>query len=595
MADHTQSSLLPTQSEVAHAVAVAAGRERPDVVFINARVVNVITQEIIESAVAVAGRLIAGVDPSYAECDAKAVVDLNGAYLAPGLIDGHLHVESSLVTPAAYAAAVVPRGVTGIVWDPHEIANVAGTRGLTWCMQASRSLPMSVWFDIPSCVPSTSLETAGARIGVAQIAELLKHPAVVGVGELMSFDAAIAGDPDVLARAFLGQEQRVAVDGHAPGISGRRTQAYLAGGVGSDHECTILEEAHEKLRAGAFLMIREGSATRNLKTLLPLLTVEHADRIGFVTDDRLPEDLLADGGVDCLVRYAIAQQVPPALAVRAASWNTARYFGLTRRGAVAPGFFADLIVLPELSGFRASAVYHEGSLVATGGALERAARTPAIETSALKAVRHSVTVPRVHSGRLEVPAPEGAEIRVIRPVAEQILTTAERMPATIRDGLAVADAERDLAKLVCVERHGHNGNIAVGFVTGFGMRSGAVAGTVAHDHHNVMAMGMNDGDISIAVERLGEIGGGFVVVDDGSVVAELALPVAGLLSESTIESVDAAMREVDGAARDRGITWPAVFMTLSFLGLPVIPQLRLTDHGLIDVDRGAVVPVVVDP
>lgn len=594
MADHAVSTLLPTQEEVAQAVAVADGRERPDVVFVNARVVNVITQEIEETAVAVTGRLVAGVDPSYAQCEADTVVNLDGAFIAPGLIDGHLHVESSLVTPAAYAAAVVPRGVTGIIWDPHEIANVAGLRGLSWCMQATRGLPMSVWIDVPSCVPSTSLETAGARIGVAQIAELLKQPSVVGVGELMSFDAAIAGDADVLARAFLGQEHRVVVDGHAPGIAGRKTQAYLAAGVGSDHECTTLEEAHAKLRAGAFLMIREGSATRNLKTLLPLLTAEHADRIGFVTDDRLPEDLLSEGGVDCLVRFAIEQKVPPARAIRAASWNTARYFGLARRGAVAAGYFADLIVLPRLEGFRATSVYHEGRLVASDGALDVPSRTPAIETSALKAVRHSVTVPRVHQTRLAVPAAEGAMIRVIRPVAEQILTTEERLPATVRDGFAVADPARDIAKLLCVERHGRNGNVAVGFVTGFGMKRGAVAGTVAHDHHNVMAMGMDDADLAVAVQRLGEIGGGFVVVDNGSVTAELALPVAGLLSESSIEAVDASMRNVDAAAVALGITWPAVFMTLSFLGLPVIPQLRLTDHGVVDVERGEVVAPVVE-
>ncbi|TVR58341.1 MAG: adenine deaminase [Spirochaetaceae bacterium] len=595
MLDKTIDGLVATQAEVASAVAVAAGRARASLLLRNARIVNVITNEITRGSIAIAGRLIAGVGETYDDADTVESVDLGGAHVCPGLIDGHVHIESSLVRPAAYANAVVPRGVTGVVWDPHEIANVAGIAGIEWCIQSSSGLPLSIWIDAPSCVPSTRLETAGARIGVPEIARLLGHPAVVGVGELMSYAALIDGDDDTLARAYLGQLHRTTVNGHAPGVTGRGVQAYLAAGVGSDHECTELDEAREKLRAGVFLMMREGSATRNLKTLLPLLTAETADRVGFVTDDRLPADLIRDGGVDHLVRIAIASGVSPATAIRAASWNTARYYSLNRRGAIAPGYFADLIVLESIETFSAGAVYHSGVLVARNGTLVRDVVSPVVDAELLTAVRDSVRVSPDAATRFRLPATSATTtVRCIRPIPDQILTTEDRAEATVRDGEIVADPSRDIAKLVCLERHGSNGNVGVGLVTGFGLRRGAIAGTVAHDHHNIMAAGIADADLELAVGRLAEIGGGFVVVDRGHVVAELALPIAGLLSEESIATVDIAMQKLDAAARDLGVTMSAPFMTLSFLGLPVIPELRLTDHGLIDVRAGGVVPVVVE-
>lgn len=594
------------EKQVARAVAVAAGRAQADLLLQNARVINVVSGETLVGSVAVAGPLIAGVGPEYNTAEAAEVRDLQDAYLSPGLIDGHLHIESSLVTPAAYAEAVAPRGVTGLIWDPHEIANVAGIAGIRWCIAAAHSVPMSVWIDAPSCVPSTTLETAGAMLGIEELDELLQHPAVIGVGELMSYPAVVGGDPQVLAKAFLGDRHRTVVDGHAPGISGRELQAYFAAGVGSDHECTELEEARAKLRAGAFLMIRDGSATRNLEALLPLLTPQHADRIGFVTDDRLPEHLLTEGGVDHLVRSAIARGVAHELAVRAASWNTARYFGLQRRGAIAPGYFADLIVIDDLARFSARAVYQNGRHIAEEGRLLHLFEGPGSPSDANNpaaladnnhdaAVRNSVRIPQLEAADLVLRAnePQG-EVRCIQPVPDQILTREVHLLPKVADGRIVADPERDIAKLVCVERHGKSGGIGVGLVTGLGLRRGAIAGTVAHDHHNVLAAGISDGDIVIAILRLGELGGGLVVADNGTVTAELALPIAGLLSDAPLHKVKEAMHAVDQAAAGLGVSVAAPFMTLSFLGLPVIPEIRLTDLGLIDVNAGRVVALTVD-
>ncbi len=593
------------EEQVARAVAAAAGRARADLLLKNARIINVVTGETLSGSVVVAGPLIAGVGPEYDGADAAETRDLGGAHLAPGLIDGHLHIESSLVTPAAYAEAVAPRGVTGLIWDPHEIANVAGIAGIRWCIAAAQSVPMSIWIDAPSCVPSTSLETAGASLGVDELDRLLQHPAVIGVGELMSYPAVVGGDPQVLAKAFLGDRRGAVVDGHAPGVSGRELQAYLAAGVGSDHECTELEEARAKLRAGAFLKIRDGSATRNLEALLPLLTWQHADRIGFVTDDRLPEHLLTEGGVDHLVRSAIARGVAPELAVRAATWNTARYFRLQRRGAVAPGYFADLIVIDDLARFSVRTVYQNGRHIAEAGQLAQPIQTggdraqsaaPAGSADAGNdtAVRHSVRIPPIKAADLELHATEPqVEVRCIEPVPDQILTREVRLQPKVLNGTIVADPERDIAKLVCVERHGKAGGIGVALVKGLGLLRGAIAGTVAHDHHNVLAAGVADEDIVLAIHRLGELGGGLVVVADGAVTAELALPIAGLLSDAPLQEVDTAMRAVDSAAADLGVAIPAPFMTLSFLGLPVIPELRLTDLGLIDVNAARVVPLTV--
>ncbi len=573
-------------AEVRFAVAVAAGRQPGTVLLQNAQVVNVCTGEIVRTHVLLAGRLIAGVGEAFATAGAEQVVDLSGRWLVPGLIDGHVHLESALVTPAEYARAVLPRGVTAVVCDPHEIGNVAGLPGIQWLLQASAGLPMDVWVTVPSCVPATPLETAGAELGLAEMAALLDQPRVLGVAEIMNFPGVIAGDDRILARALLAERYGKVPDGHAPLLSGRALHAYLAAGIGSDHECTGTAEGLEKLRAGCFLMIREGSATRNLTALAPLITPRHTGRIGFVTDDRFPHDLLSAGGVDDLVRRAIALGVDPALAVQCATCNTARYFRLPRRGAVAPGYVADLAVLDDLAAFTVATVYKNGAPVATDGRL--AVELPAAPPPT-PAVTGTVRLPPLGPADLRLAAPAG-EIRCLRLVPGQILTEQVWVQPRTEAGQVVADPERDLAKLVCVERHGRRGGVGVGLVTGLGLRAGAIASTVAHDHHNLMAAGTNDADLLAAARRLAELGGGFVAVAGGRVLAELPLPIAGLVTDQPLEQVRAALDRLEAAAGQLGVQIPAPFMALSFLGLAVIPELRLTDRGLVDVAAARLVP-----
>ncbi|GAO75164.1 adenine deaminase [Meiothermus ruber] len=581
-------------SDLQYAVDVAMGRQPGSLLLKNARLVNVFTLEIQHTHILLAGRLIAAVGPAYAQAPAAEVVDLEGRWVAPGLIDGHVHLESSLVSPAEYAKGVVPRGVTGVVTDPHEIANVAGVAGIEWLMQASEGLPLEVWITVPSSVPSTPLETSGAVLGLAEIERLLAHPRVVGVAELMSFPAILAADATELGKVLLAERSRKSPEGHAPTLVGPALQGYLASGIASDHESTTLEEGRAKLEAGCFLMVREGSTTRNLEALAPLLRPEHGERIGLVTDDRLPSDLLREGGVDFLVRKAIGLGVDPAYAIRAGSWNVARHYRLLRRGAIAPGFQADLVVLDDLHSFRAQAVYQQGRRGGGGGGggggrLEVA--LPKTEVSG--AVSHTVRLPELHPQDLQIPASPG-KVRVIRAIPHQVLTAEEHLEPTVRDGEVVADPSRDLAKLVCFERHGKNGRIGKGLVTAFGLQKGALACTVGHDHHNLMAVGVSDADIVTAARRLWALGGGMVAVADGEVLAELALPIAGLMTDEPLEVVDARLQDLEAAAKTLGVTLPDPYMVLSFLGLAVIPELRLTDHGLVDVRQGAVVGLFVE-
>lgn len=586
------SGMLPGLEELQLLSRVAGGLSPADLKITNARIINVITQEEIRGSVAIAGRLIVAVGPSADDLPAREVLDAGGRCVVPGLIDGHLHIESSLVTPAAYAEAVVPRGVCTVVWDPHEIANVCGRAGIDWVLNSVENLPLTVMVTVPSCVPSTALETSGACILLAEIEELLMQERVVGVAEIMSFPDVIVGSNEALCKVMSAGRLRKAADGHAPGISGLGVAAYHGAGIGSDHECTTYEEGLEKLRAGAFLMIREGSTTRDLKALVPLLTPEHADRVGFVTDDRLPEDLLSEGGVDCLVRMAIATGVAPALALRAATWNTARYFGLQRRGALAPGYFADIVVVDDLNSFRVNEVFVSGERVAAGGRVSEPIVGPVVNSTA---VRGTVKVKGLRPEALRIPFPESArEARVIVPIANQILTHERRIEPYHVNGEALPDPSRDIAKIFCVERHGRNGNVAAALVAEFGIQRGALAISVAHDHHNIIGVGVSDEDILTAVARLGQLEGGLVAVESGRVLAELSLPIAGLLSELSLESVRDRMRELDGAATELGVTMPAPFMALSFLGLPVIPSLKLTDHGLVDVTAGRIVSVAIE-
>ena len=582
------SKPYPSLDELRHVVDVAAGRREGDLLLRGGRLLNVFDGSSERADVLMAGALVAAVG-DLGDASAAQVEDASGAFLAPGLIDGHVHVESSLVTPARYAAAVLPRGVTGAVCDPHEIANVAGVAGVRWFLAGSRDLPFDVWVTVPSCVPSTALETSGAELGVGEIDDLLADPWVVGVAELMSFPDVIGGAFEQLAKVAVADGQRKTTEGHAPGLSGRQLQAYLAAGIGSDHESTALAEGREKLKAGAFLMVREGSVTRDLDALMPLVDPRHADRIGFVTDDRLPNDLLDEGGVDVLVRRAIEAGVDPVYAVRCASWNTALHYRLPRRGAIAPGYYADLAVIDDLEAWRAALVVRHGRVVARDGRL----LVPSPESRADDApVRATVRLPTLADDALRPTAPQRADarVRVIRPIPGQVVTEALELRPTITGGRVMADPERDLALLACVERHGRGGGIGTGLVCGLGLRRGALGSSVGHDHHNLMLAGVDASAMRLAAERLAELGGGMVVVDDGRVLAELPLEVAGLVSSAPIEAVRGGLDAVEAAARDLGVRAGGVMMTLSFLGLAVIPSLRLTDLGLVDVVAARIVP-----
>jgi adenine deaminase len=568
----------------------AAMRRRPGTLLLkNVNLLNVFTLRIEATHILLAGRWIAAVGEYLHSVQADEVVDLQGAYVSPGLIDAHLHIESSLVVPAEYARAVVPRGVTGIVADPHEVANVAGIPAIEWMLDASEGLPLEVWFTVSSSVPSTAFETSGAHLDLAAIEKLLKHPRIIGVAELMSIPGVTSADPVELSKVRLAEQFGKLPDGHAPSLRGMPLQAYLAAGVASDHESTTFEEGLEKLAAGCFLMIREGSATRNLEALMPLVDARYGDRIGFVTDDRLPHDLVHEGGVDFLVRKAVSLGADPLFAVRAASYNNAKYFRLNRRGAIAPGYQADLVVLDDLNSFHASAVYSQGRLVAEHQKLV----APIDDRPMADCIRGTTKLPDLTEADLALPFSRG-RIRVIQAIPSQILTKEMIVEPTCVDGQLAIDTARDLLKLLCVERHGRHARCATSLVHGFGLKRGAIAGTIAHDHHNCMAVGTSDNDLLTAVRRLGVLGGGMVAVLNGEVIAELPLPLAGLLSDRSLSEVCQSMEELNFAVAKLDCKLPAPFMALSFMGLAVIPELRLTDFGLVDVVKNCLVPMNVD-
>jgi len=558
--------------DIQRLLAAARGDTPADLLLVNARVVNTFTAQIETANVAICQGLVAGL------CDyrqGKEIIDLNEKYLIPGLIDGHIHLESSLLGPAEYARAVVPRGVLSVVTDFHEIANVCGLAGIKYMLKCAGPLPMDIFGMAPSCVPATHLETAGARLDAEELKEVMDLKNMIGLGEVMNFPGVIAGDPDVWAklRLFRGR----VIDGHAPGLTGSALNAYLSAGIHSDHECTTIEEAREKLNGGMHLMIREGSSEKNLDALLPLVTDQTFKRCFFVVDDRSCADLLRDGDIDAVVRKAIDRGLDPIRAIQMATINTAEYFRLSRLGAVAPGYRANLVVLNDLRSLEASMVFYDGKLVAEDGKL--VIPTPAVTDGALC---HTVNIKPFEMGALKLSA-RGAKTMVIEIVPDQIITRKREEEVRIEDGFVQPDILRDLLKLVVVERHRATGNIGRGLVRGFGLKRGALASSVAHDSHNIIAMGTNDGDIFSAIKELERLQGGLAIADGGRILGSLALPIAGLLSEEPLGTVVQKLEELKSIASTLGCIPAAPFATLSFLALPVIPELRLTDLGLVDV------------
>ncbi len=561
-------------------------RRTADCLLQGISLLNVFTGESSATNVALGGGRVVGIGDGYRR--ARETFTLPGRYLLPGFIEGHIHVESSLMTPEGFAEAVLPRGTTTVIADPHEIANVLGLEGVRYMLRASQDLPLELFFLAPSCVPATDLETSGASLGPAEVATLLEEARVLGLAEVMDYPGVLRGKGGLLEKIGAARSRGKVVDGHAPGLTGEELLAYLNAGIGTDHECTTLEEAREKLRLGMRIMIREGSQAKNMADLLPLVRPETARRFLLVSDDREPQDLLGEGHLDALLRKAVSLGLPPHLAVQMVTLNPAEYFGLRDRGAVAPGWIADLVVVDNLRDFTPLLIFKGGRLVATEGHLRQ--EIPRLRDPA---TLQTVRVGTLGSGRLRLTA-SGRLVRVIDLVPGQIVTRQVVLEAPGVDGEVRADPSRDILKLVVVERHGRNGNVGLGLVRGFGLRQGAFASSVAHDSHNLVAAGVEDRDILAALEGIIKMDGGLAVAAGGIVQASLPLPVAGLMSPEPCARVAAAMDRLRLAARDLGSPLPNPFAVLSFLALPVIPEIRLTDRGLVDVGKGELVSLAVE-
>lgn len=561
----------------------AARRQIPsDLVLRKGRVVNVFSGEILEGDVAVHRGVIIGVGEGYAGAEQ---VDVQGQFIAPGFIDGHMHIESTMLLPSRLSAALLVHGTTAVVSDPHEIANVMGLEGIRFMLRESESLPFDVFFMAPSCVPATSLETSGASLDHEALVSLIEEPRILGLAEVMNFPGVLEGDEEVLAKLQLFRGR--VIDGHAPSLVGHDLQAYCSAGIHSDHETSDLREAEEKLRSGMMVMIREGTSAKNLEALLPLMNRRNSRRFCLVTDDLHPADLLEKGHLDRVIRKAVRLGVDPLTALQMVTLNPAEYFRLRDRGAVAPGYRADLVVMEDLEDFAAAMVYKDGLRVSLDGKLS-------FFPEEMKGDLPSwpIRLPPLSAETFRIRR-QGARARVIEVIPGQILTRERIEEVLSSDGWVISDTDRDVLKLVVLERHKGTGNLGCGLVRGFGLQKGALASSVGHDSHNIIAVGVEDADLAAAVEEVRRLGGGLVVAEGGEILATVALEIAGLMSTKPLESLSAELKMLLRAAKSLGCTLPEPFMTLSFLSLPVIPELKLTDRGLVDVRKFAEVPLFV--
>ena len=588
---------MPNQTSVSalgELIKAARGEIPADLVLKKGRVVNVFSGRIHENDVAVHQGRIAGLGPRY---QGKREVDIHGKWVVPGLVDSHIHIESSMLIPSRLAEALLPLGTTTIVADPHEIANVLGAEGVRFMMEESRGIPFDIFFMAPSCVPATRMETAGAEMDASALSLLRNEKRILGLAEMMNYPGVLARDPDVLEKLIL--YQGMVRDGHAPSLGGYDLQAYVAAGIGSDHESTGKEEGREKLDAGMMLMIREGTSAKNLEALLPLALEGGARRCCFVSDDLHPQDILRRGHLNYPLGRAMALGLDPVSAVQMVSLNPAEYMGLRDRGAVAPGYRADLVVLKDLEAFSVDQVYKDGQLAVHEGTLipfqregQREGRPP--EPSTLLTIgldtglNTGLNVGPLGPGSFRLKHEKG-KARIIELVPGQILTREGREEVREKDGVVVPDTERDILKLAVIERHKGTGNIGLGLVHGFGLKRGAIASSVAHDSHNLIVLGTSDRDMHRAAEALRDSGGGMVAVESEKVLAMVPLPVAGLMSLEPLGALVNAIDSLEKAVASLGCSCPEPFMSLSFLALPVIPEIRLTDRGLIDVNAFAIV------
>jgi adenine deaminase len=567
--------------ELASIIKMARGLEPADVVLKNARLVNVYTGEIYSSEIAIAHSRIVGMGRGF---EAAEEIDLGGMHVCPGFIDAHVHIESSMVPPNEFARAVVPCGTTTAVIDPHEIANVLGLEGIRFMFDSAKYNPLSIFVMMPSCVPATDMETAGAYLRWYDLTPQLHDDWVLGLGEMMNYRGVIDLEEEVLNK--LRGFAKAISDGHAPGMAGRELLAYAAAGIGSDHEMTTVAEMHDRLRLGMYVFIREASNARNLSALISGVTPDNSRRVCFCTDDRQVADLLAEGHIDFMMRKAIAGGIDPVTAIRMATLNTAEYFRLHDRGGIAPGKRADLVVFPDLRNIRAEMVFRGGKLVARGGKAlpwERPAR-PATLRSSMNLRREQLNL-RIHAS--------GKRGRIIGVIADQLVTETLIEDLPLRDGEVVADPSRDIARIAVLERHLDTGNTGLGLVKGLGLKRGALASTVAHDSHNLIVVGMDETSMLTAIDAVLQTRGGMAAALADEVLARLPLPIAGLMSDQPVETVRDQMEDLLRASRRLGTQLHDPFMAMSFLALPVIPALKITDKGLVDVNEFRIVPLFV--
>lgn len=550
-------------------IAVAAGREKADLVLKNAKYLNVFSNEFLCGDIAVSNGLIAGVG----KYDGKTEIDVSGKLVLPGFIDAHIHLESSMVTPAEFAKAVVAHGTTTVITDPHEITNVMGIDGVEYMIQASQNLPIDVHFMMPSCVPATEIDESGAELDCKDIDLYLDNKKVLGLAEMMNYVGVINGDKNVLSKIVTSQAHHKKIDGHAPELSGNDLNAYIAAGVYSDHECSTFENALEKLRKGQFIMIREGTAAHNLKALMPLLTQQYYSRCMFATDDKHPSDLLYGGHIDYIVKQALKNGADPIVALKTATNHAARYFLLNNKGAIASGYLADIVVVDNLEDFNVETVFKRGKLVFDGEVKDFSA--PTVDEELAEKCFDTFHLNSVTPSSFKV----DGKLGLIGLVGGELLTrnlgTADKI-----------DVENDILKIACIERHKGTNHIGVGYVKGYSLKSGAVATSVAHDSHNIITVGCNDDDIAVAVNAIKDSNGGIAVVENGKIKALLELPIAGLMSDEPLTTVNEKLENAKSSAYELGADKSIdPFMTLSFLSLPVIPSLRITTKGVFDAEN----------
>ena len=560
-------------------IKVSKGEELADLVIKNAKLVNVLSEEIYETDIAIIGDTVAGISKGY---KGKKEIDVNGAYVSPSFIDGHVHLESAMLMPSEFAKLVLASGTTTVIADPHEIANVMGLQGISFMREATKNLPLDVYMMLPSCVPATDLETSGVELNSYDLALLIDAPWVLGIAEMMNFPGVVGCDNSVLSKIQLGLDKNKRIDGHAPHLSGKDLNAYIASGVASDHECTTPEEAVEKLRLGMYLMIREATGARDLEPLIPVMKKYNTRKCMFVTDDRHPKHLVKH--ISRMVKKAVKNGVDPVKAIQMASLNTAEYFKLTNLGAIAPGYKADIAVFDDLEKFEPKMVFKNGQMIAKDGKM-------VIDTTDFKlpALRGSVNIKYLNIEDLQIKVPQGKDkIKVINVIPKQLITKLSVENAKIVDGLAVSDNENDILKIAVIERHKATGNIGLGFVKGFKLKSGAIASTVAHDSHNMIVIGTNDEDMYYAAVELVKSQGGKIIVENGKTLAHLPLPIAGLMSDKPVDDVRQKISELESASQKIGCEIADPFMSMAFLSLSVIPELKITDKGLINVKKCAV-------